>query len=432
MSTVSDKLTYLNGTKQKLKEVINAIGGNLTNESTFRSYVNVLNQKILGSINGEVDLYDEYPKVTGEGTDLTLNTEKGKMSVVLEGNTSQDGEPTPDNYVDIKVVTGEQKITIQNKNLFNKDDFEYLNGYRYGNKMYIQSTESNKIVCIKCTPNTTYTVSSEGDHTTFIIWTYNNELPEMTTSRLQYNIQQVTTSEGAAQYTLTTNNDAKYLMIWFGSAFESNKDSLQVEIGDVKTEYEPYQSQNYPIDLGNIELCKIGNYQDYIYNDNGDWYLHKEIYKYIFDGDENWNNNYGTNLFGVSGAFNTTPFIVGYGLSNYYRYKSVQSGINNNTVHGEFALQKSGSSYSVFIKNTDINTVENFKTWLNLHNTIVYFPLVTPIDTQITDSTLIQQLENINNNAKSYSEITIIESESINDSNEKIMFNVSALKSLDI
>ena len=89
MSTVSDKLTYLNGTKQNLKEVINATGGNLTNESTFRSYANVLNQKLLGAINGEVDLYDEYPKVIGEGTDFILNTEKGKINTILKGNSSQ-------------------------------------------------------------------------------------------------------------------------------------------------------------------------------------------------------------------------------------------------------------------------------------------------------------------------------------------------------
>lgn len=37
--------------------------------------------------------------------------------------------------------------------------------------------------------------------------------------------------------------------------------------------------QSYTIDLGSIELCKIGNYQDYIYKSGGKWYVHKEVGK---------------------------------------------------------------------------------------------------------------------------------------------------------
>jgi len=45
---------------------------------------------------------------------------------------------------------------------------------------------------------------------------------------------------------------------------------VQVEISDTATDYVPYHPP--------IELCKIGDYQDYIYkNQDGDWYLHKEI-----------------------------------------------------------------------------------------------------------------------------------------------------------
>lgn len=80
MST-ANKLTYLNTTKQKIKDGINALGGELTNESTFRSYANVLN-----------DLYEDLPKVTNEETDedITLNnTRKGKMTLDLKGNTEQ-------------------------------------------------------------------------------------------------------------------------------------------------------------------------------------------------------------------------------------------------------------------------------------------------------------------------------------------------------
>ena len=54
---------------------------------------------------------------------------------------------------------------------------------------------------------------------------------------------------------------------------------VQIEVGSKANSYTPYGTTP-------IELCKIGNYQDYIYKDSGKWYLHKEIAKYIFTGNE--------------------------------------------------------------------------------------------------------------------------------------------------
>ena len=54
---------------------------------------------------------------------------------------------------------------------------------------------------------------------------------------------------------------------------------VQLEQGTTATTYEAYKSNNYPITLGDIELCKIGNYQDRIYKNNGKWYLEKQVGK---------------------------------------------------------------------------------------------------------------------------------------------------------
>ena len=70
MGTISEKLTYLNQTKQKLKQAINNIGGEVTDETTFREYVNQLE-----------NAYDRLPKTEfEEGESVTLeNTLKGKL-----------------------------------------------------------------------------------------------------------------------------------------------------------------------------------------------------------------------------------------------------------------------------------------------------------------------------------------------------------------
>ena len=44
------------------------------------------------------------------------------------------------------------------------------------------------------------------------------------------------------------------------------------------TTYEPYQSQTYPINLGSMELCKIGDYQDYIAKSTGKNLLDETYY----------------------------------------------------------------------------------------------------------------------------------------------------------
>ena len=174
--------------------------------------------------------------------------------------------------------------------------------------------------------------------------------------------------------------------------------NLMLEQGSQATDYEPY---------GKV------------------WYKKGYIGKIVLDGSEaNWDNNFGINLFTINRYFNDKPFIVGYGLSNYYKYNSVQSGIDTNTQNGDFVLQKYNDQYNLFIKNTNYNNVSDFKTWLSNNNTIVYYPLATPTYTEITDTDLINQLEDLKT-AKSVEGQT-----NITQTNEELPFilDVSGLK----
>ena len=109
---ISDKLTYLSGTKDRLKTTINYAGAGLTNE-TFRQYPEKLYDKYLDILkdNGEA-LFNGLPKATGTGTSLSLNgtantrmkmnlapseleqtttTGKNLLKTVLPSTTSQHG-----------------------------------------------------------------------------------------------------------------------------------------------------------------------------------------------------------------------------------------------------------------------------------------------------------------------------------------------------
>lgn len=85
MGTTSQKLTYLNDTKQGLKTVINYTGANIINTTTFREYVEKLYSGYIDILNNPKTLFNNMPHITGTGTSLTLNdTAECKMAIELE------------------------------------------------------------------------------------------------------------------------------------------------------------------------------------------------------------------------------------------------------------------------------------------------------------------------------------------------------------
>ena len=181
----------------------------------------------------------------------------------------------------------------------------------------------------------------------------------------------------------------------------------QIEKGSKANSYTPYGTTP-------IELCKIGNYQDYIYKEDGKWYLHKEIGKKVLDGSEDWGiaNDilYRTQsdfLIGAGTNIFATHFV---GVSSQASTTNVKNYNPNNSI-----CCASGGSARFYVKCSDFTSTSDFKTWLSTHNTIVYYVLATPTNTEITDTNLISQLDNIKNNVKSYDTSTHI----IQNANDK-------------
>ncbi len=232
-------------------------------------------------------------------------------------------------------------------------------------------------------------------------------------------------------FTLSADTEIKNYYLFSNSGIQHNGTiSIQLEKGSTATSYEPYtggqpspnpsypqevevvtgnvevtisnennaESKTLPVSLGNIELCKIGNYQDYLYKNNGKWYKYNAIKKLVLNGSENWtaHGSIASWFFwdGITDGF-VDNTISGYALSNYFTQKAYNTVTSLN--NGEFAYgQVAGSTRKRFvIKDTDYTTVGDFKSWLSTHNTIVYYVLATPTDTEITDVTLISQLEEI-------------------------------------
>lgn len=142
------------------------------------------------------------------------------------------------------------------------------------------------------------------------------------------------------------------------------------------------ESKTLPVSLGNIELCKIGNYQDYLYKNNGKWYKYGAIGKLTITsisdvGTASTGIKYAL-VRGVSLAF-PSSFIY---CSNY---ANSTSATKNNTI------RLSGTNLYVYD-----NRLTDYTTALNLLNGLEYYcVLATPTSTEITDTTLIEQLDNL-------------------------------------
>lgn len=191
------------------------------------------------------------------------------------------------------------------------------------------------------------------------------------------------------------------------------------------------ESQSYPINLGTMELCKIRTYQDYIYKENDKWYKYGAIGKSTFVGAsdvyENWIMRTDVAVTGYkcyrNGNFNVNSLgDLANAYSNYFKY--VTSGNFANTFR--LNSQTSGYGIQVIISETLASSTNDFKTWLSTHNVNVYYVLSTPTTTEITDATLISQLEALKG-AVSYAGQTNISQ--VND-DEAFIISASALKDL--
>lgn len=101
--SIADKLTYLNETKQLIKESINLTGANITNEP-FRDYAVMLRNKLPELIGDPSPIWNSYEHVTGTGTSFSINAYNSIFNYDIKGDTVQDGTPTPDAPIPINAV----------------------------------------------------------------------------------------------------------------------------------------------------------------------------------------------------------------------------------------------------------------------------------------------------------------------------------------
>ena len=364
----------------------------------------------------------------------TINTVFKPM--IESGNTKTSFEPytngpapNPSYPYPVNVVTGNNSIKVEGKNLF---DGIYVKLFTSGSSPYDCSYDNNvRSAIVKVKPNTTYTISKESSNR-FRIGQY-DEMPVLNLPSIKFNM----VGDTLTNYTITTENKTEYLLIQLSN---NNEEPLtQVELGNIVSEYEPYQSQTYPINLGNIELCKIGDYQDYIYKDNGKWYKHKEVEKGTIDDFGNINTVTSTlanNLYGF--AMTIAPIKTSYNslgsvISNVLSPKVLGSASdttdpNNVRFNQGISKQINNTQIIITVDKSYLSTgaTTELSPFLQSVGFYFYYVLNQATDELITDTTLINQLDQMEK-AYSYDTQTNI---SQTNADKPFILDVEAILSL--
>ena len=236
-----------------------------------KGYIDIIN-------NGIDTLYNNFPKVSGIGSNLSLTpTYEAPMKLnEIQGDTLQDGTPTPDTPVEIQSVTGLQNINVCGKNLiynknqqqsreesgiqytFNEDGTIDVSGTATGNyNMYLMSGDSQLIL-----PAGTYTLSGGINSYAWV--------------RLQSGTTYIDTSSSQPSKTFTiteTTNFNVVLRIRNGESVDGVF-KPQLEQGSA-TDYEPYNGNTYEVNLGKNLFDINGNFSGNLIKYNNGFQLIK-------------------------------------------------------------------------------------------------------------------------------------------------------------
>ena len=151
--------------------------------------------------------------------------------------------------------------------------------------------------------------------------------------------------------------------------------------------------------------------------------------KIVLDGTETWSyagsSVWKFRYLTTNGNFTNIATEYPVIMSNYFT-----KGIWNSSANKQISAT-STSAKTFAVRYDDMADLDAFKTWLGTHNLIVYYPIIEA-ETDITDSTLVTQLNNIVDNLQTYKGGTVVFTTSENlESNIQFDYMVNPLSAIE-
>ena len=369
-----------------------------TTPDGYDSLVGQVNKNTV-AINTIVEKAELNIKETAMGENIHLiDSADGKnVEFALYGKAVQDGTPTPENPVDIEVAGSGGSVEVKSvgKNIMVLDqslntDSQYFT-YSSNTQELISATVnslSKFIATFKAIlkKGVTYTISINASKNLAMniysdkIW--GNQIGSFGVK----NNKTFTFDWESGEYVIGIYADSSSTV---GEVISLS--NLQLEEGPVATPYETYKETSSTITTENrlpgIPVNNGGNYTD----QNGQQWICDEIVKYadgsgesiqrvgkeVFDGseDEKWTSSESVNGRYAILLSDSKP------LSHSICSHAIGVVSNDSVIGSGKCVINSSKVYYI---NTDITTLDEFKTWLSSNSLIVYYELAEPIRTPLT------------------------------------------------
>lgn len=340
-----------------------------------------------------MDMQNVSNLVIPEGNVRTIHDKNNRLiwgrlayDTKYAGNTLQNGTPTPTAPTDVDVVTGTQMVTI-------------VTSYEpYQGSTYTVNLASDNLFDISKVINNSPSLINNGDGT-LTVTAYGTQSTAPNTLSAYCPTLQVgdevilsadTTSTNKFVYLAGTNTQWKFgdkrkilardltsRVLWY-----SDNASTPATISNIKI-------------VKPIELCKIGDYQDYIYKNGDNWYVHKAINKITLSNlTWQYSNVAGHIRFSSTSLANSilSPATNNDKANILCTTYSVETYANvfNNTTDVKISVSNTGTTA---VYDSNYTSLSDFLSGVGSGS--LYYALATPTDTQITDTNLITQLNNI-------------------------------------
>lgn len=357
------------------------------------------------------------------------NTIDCKFKIMLEeGTTAHDWEFYSNSYVSpstnyqqpIHILKGSNTIKIQNKNWLPNNGENTLT--KQGVTFIKQSDDSIFINGTSTGTSTDYylfgTAIDEGEYISIPSGTY--ALPEIDTTKIRFMAREKTlgTLSGRNILNALSLQDCQFYGFFVRVVLNQTLNNTviypQLEKGVSATNYVLHKRQTKTLTLPTgLEMCNIEDYRDVFEKDltTDKWYKNKKVNKYVFTGNET-----PAQYTSTSGAY---VYAFQNLITNYLRNNA------NICICSHFISQEN-SGYSVltdgkcnfryssndtnkflYIATDDYTSVEEFKAFLaeqyqNGTPVTLYYILETPVQEEITDTTLIAELDDLYETLRTY------------------------------
>lgn len=341
--------------------------------------------------------------------------------------------PIPDYPQDITVVEGECGVGVTTENLFDKSLNPIANlgatlvELQTGVRVNVTSTGNNKYSAIKLknpvfllgktlTISSIIHASSSNNGRIRFFWSNGNNLTSIITDALSN-----TGSQTFEIPSIFPSNSNGIAIVFSANASGTSSvgdyvdyTNVQLELGTTATSYVPHKGKSFDLTLPEgMFLGSIGTASNYIKGTKDNWKLVSGLNKQIIESAASRHGTISTDEKGLFRAAldnkkkGLSSGSTGIALSNYFKLVSGTSSSAFNDNDSGIWWEGGASSESVYLIMQQ-PTLETANEWLAENKPEIIYPTDTTTETQITDQTLISQLNNIIDNLQTYKGGTVV------------------------